>query len=81
MSEDEERESIVREIARLPGVDKALWSTRSTLQVFLNDPNVAGDDALCAVMKRYELLRSSRLQIQAPADFNRPVRFMQCAVY
>jgi hypothetical protein len=81
MSEDEEREAIVREIAHLPGVDKALWSTRSTLQVFLNDQTVEGDDALCAVMKRYELLRSSRLQIQAPAGAGRPVRFMQCAVY
>jgi hypothetical protein len=81
MSEDEEREAIVREIAHLPGVDKALWSTRSTLQVFLNDPAVAGDDALCSVMKRYELLRSSRLQIQSPAGATRPVRFMQCAVY
>jgi len=81
MSEDEERESIVREISRLPGVDKALWSTRSTLQVFLNDPRVASDDALCAVMKRYELLRASRLQIQSRADASKPVRFMQCAVY
>jgi hypothetical protein len=81
MSEDEEREAIVREIAHLPGVDKALWSTRSTLQVFLNNPNVANDDALCAVMKRYDVLRSSRLQIQAPAESGRPVRFMQCAVY
>jgi hypothetical protein len=71
----------VREIAHLPGVDKALWSTRSTLQVFLNNPNVANDDALCAVMKRYDVLRSSRLQIQAPAESGRPVRFMQCAVY
>ena len=79
MSEDEEREAIVREIARLPGVDKALWSTRSTLQVFLNDASVADDAALCAVMKRYELLRASRLQLQSPGD--RPVRFLQCAVY
>ncbi|WP_133501882.1 restriction endonuclease [Cognatilysobacter terrigena] len=81
MSEDEERESIVHEISVLPGVDKALWSTRSTLQVFLNDPNVADDTALCSVMKRYELLRASRLQIQSPAGSARPVRFMQCAVY
>jgi hypothetical protein len=81
MSEDEEREAIVREIARLPGVDRALWSTRSTLQVFLNDPAVASDSALCAVMKRYELLRASRLQLQGTADAGRPVRFMQCAVY
>ncbi|GAB6196257.1 restriction endonuclease [Lysobacter xanthus] len=81
MSEDEEREAIVREIAHLPGVDRALWSTHSTLQVFLNDPTVASDSALCAVMKRYELLRASRLQIQSPAGAERPVRFMQCAVY
>ncbi|WP_133478388.1 restriction endonuclease [Cognatilysobacter segetis] len=79
MSEDEEREAIVREIARLPGVDKALWSTRSTLQVFLDDAAVADDAALCSVMKRYELLRASRLQLQSPGT--RPVRFMQCAVY
>lgn len=81
MSEDEEREAIVREITELPGVDRALWSTRSTLQVFLNDPSVANDSAICGVMKRYDLLRASRLQIQSPAGSERPVRFMQCAVY
>ncbi|TZF90401.1 restriction endonuclease [Cognatilysobacter lacus] len=81
MSEDEEREAIVREIAQVPGVDKALWSTRSTLQVFLNDPKIANDAALCAVMMRYDLLRSSRLQLQGPAGADRPVRFIQCAVY
>ena len=81
MSEDEEREAIVREMGQLPGVDRALWSTRSTLQVFLNDPVVATDAALCTVMKRYELLRASRLQLQSPAGSARPVRFMQCAVY
>lgn len=81
MSEDEEREAIVHEMSQLPGVDKALWSTRSTLQVFLNDPAVASDTVLCAVMKRHELLRASRLQLQSPAGSARPVRFMQCAVY
>jgi hypothetical protein len=81
MSEDEEREAIVREITQLPGVDRALWTTRSTLQVFLNDPAIASDSAICAVMKRYELLRASRLQLQSPAGSERPVRFMQCAVY
>lgn len=81
MSEDEEREAIVHAISQLPGVDRVGWSTRSTLQVLLNNPDVANDAALCAVMKRYELLRASRLQIQAPAGSSRPVRFMQCAVY
>ena len=81
MSEDEEREAIVREIKELPGVERALWSTRSTLQVYLADPSVANDDAICSVMKRYELLRASRLQIQSPESSGRPVRFMQCAVY
>ena len=81
MSEDEEREAIVREIAALPGVHRALWSTRSTLQVFLVDPTLADDAAICSVMKRYELLRASRLQLQSPAGSDRPVRFMQCSVY
>lgn len=81
LSEDEEREAIVHEMAALPGVDKALWSTRSTLQVYLSDPSVATDIALCSVMKRHELLRASRLQLQATSGAERPVRFMQCAVY
>ncbi|AXK71676.1 hypothetical protein DWG18_04805 [Lysobacter sp. TY2-98] len=81
MSEDEEREAIVREIATLPGVNRVLWSTHSTLQIYLTDPSRANDDALCGVMKRYDLLRASRLQIQTPTDSARPVRFMQCAVY
>ncbi|HEY4581619.1 MAG TPA: hypothetical protein VIG88_01955, partial [Lysobacter sp.] len=81
MSETEEREAIVQEIKALPGVDRALWSTRSTLQVHLADPSVATDAAICAVIKRYELLRASRLQLESPAASGRPVRFMQCAAY
>ena len=81
MSEDEEREAIVHEIKTLPGVERALWSTRSTLQLYLSDPSVATDSTICSVLKRYELLRASRLQIESPAASGRPVRFMQCAVY
>lgn len=81
MSEDEEREAIVKEVKELPGVERALWSTRSTLQVYLADPAVATDEAICSVMKRFEVLRASRLQIQSPESSGRPVRFMQCAVY
>lgn len=80
-SEEEHRADIAREISGLPGVDRAVWSTRSTLQIFLEGPAPATDESLCAVMRTSELLRASRLQLQSPPSSGQPVRFMQCASY
>lgn len=73
------RRKVVEAIATLPWVDRALWSTQSTLVVHL-----AGEpdrDALCALLDPYLELRASRLQLQPPRDSDRPVRFIQCRAY
>ncbi|GAB2517053.1 restriction endonuclease [Lysobacter humi (ex Lee et al. 2017)] len=80
-SEEEQRVDLAHQIATLPGVDRAVWSTRSTLQIFITDPELATDERLCAVMMPNELLRASRLQLQNPPESGVPVRFKQCASY
>ena len=82
LSEKEQRQQIAREVSGLPGIDRALWSTRSTLLITLEDE--AGADPLrsiCAVVERYDGLRASRLQLQPAAGSQRSVRFLQCRVY
>lgn len=81
LGEAEQRLELPRRLAEVPGVDRAVWSTASTLHVFLSDPSVATDAAICQVMSHYPLLRASRLQLQPPAGSDRPVRFKQCSVY
>lgn len=81
LSEEEQRRELAQQLSRLPGVDRALWPTRSTLQLFLTDPTVATDLAICEVVERYPDVRASRLQIEPPAGSDRTVRFMQCRAY
>lgn len=81
LTEDEQRRELAERLSALPGVDRALWPTRSTLQIFVTDPTVATDTAICQLVERYDVLRASRLQLQPPAGDDRPVRFMQCQAY
>ena len=81
LSEDEQRRDLALQLSSLPGVDRALWPTRSTLQLFLTDPTVATDAAICEVVERYPDVRASRLQIEPPSGSDRAVRFMQCRAY
>lgn len=81
ISEDEQRLELTRKLTTLPGVARAMWSTHSTLQIFLADASVATDSAICTEVKRFELLRASRLQLQPMGGSDRRVRFIQCASY
>jgi hypothetical protein len=78
---EERRRTLARALATLPWVDRALWSTQSTLVVHLAGERDADKDALCALVERYPELRASRLQLQPPRGSDRPVRFTQCRVY
>jgi len=73
----------MREISALPGVEEASWATRSTLVVYLTDDDASAEDvaSLCATIERYDELRASRLQLQARAGSETPVRFKQCHAY
>jgi hypothetical protein len=68
-------------ISTLPGVDRAVWSTQSTLLVYLAAANADPLPALCPLLLRYEELAPSRLQLQPPAGSDAPVRFRQCRSY
>ncbi|GAB3385127.1 restriction endonuclease [Lysobacter fragariae] len=81
VSEDEQRNDVIQMVSTLPGVEKALWTTRSTLMVYLADENADPVDGICQVMKKYDGLRTSRLHLQPPAGATRPARFLQCATY
>ena len=82
LTEEEQREQVRREVSDLPGIDRALWSSRSTLIVYLADDT--GTDhlrSICAIVERYDDLRASRLQLQPVAGSQRAVRFLQCQVF
>ena len=75
------RSSAAAAISALPGVDRALWQTQSTLLVYLNDGQLDPMPEICPVLERYEELAAARLQLQPPAGSTRPVRFVQCRPY
>lgn len=82
-TEDQRREEVRSAIATLPGVEKAAWSSRSTLVVYLE--SAEADEALvsrlCGTLEAFDELRASRLQLQPPAGSDKSVRFRQCHVY
>lgn len=82
MPEDAQRKQVVNQVGALPGIDSAIWSTRSTLMVQLSEEaSPQRIDEICAVLKRYEVVRTSRLHLQPPADSHARVRFLQCATF
>lgn len=82
LSEEEQREQVRREVSDLPGIARAMWSTRSTLLIYLDDDSgVDHLQSICAVVERYDDLRASRLQLQPVPGSRRVVRFLQCRLY
>lgn len=80
--ERRERAEVIRAVAAVPGVGRALWSTSSTLLI----EQVADDGRdrvpeICAILGRYDALRASRLQLQPPPGSGARVRFLQCRSY
>ncbi len=68
-------------ISTLSGVDRAIWSTQSTLLVYLAVENTDPSAALCPLLERYPELAASRVQLQPPQGSDAPVRFKQCRSY
>ncbi len=81
VSEDEQRDDVIRMVSTLAGVERAMWSTRSTLLVYLTDETADPVRGICDVVVKHEALRTSRLHLQPPAGATRPARFLQCATY
>jgi restriction system protein len=79
--EEAQRVEVVHALSSLQGVDRALWSTRSTLLVHLAEgaPDLLTE--ICTVLERYDNLRASRIQLQPPPGSEQRVRFRQCRTY
>ncbi|MBT2746856.1 MULTISPECIES: restriction endonuclease [unclassified Lysobacter] len=77
-----DRAFVIRAIAGLNGVERALWSTPSNLLIYrLTDAGKQDIDNICQVLDRYPELRSSRVQLQPPPGSTTRVRFFQCRAY
>jgi hypothetical protein len=75
------RTEVARAISTLSMVDRALWSTQSTLLVHLTDMDAEPKSAICPLLERYPELGASRVQLQPPQGSERPVRFFQCRAF
>jgi restriction system protein len=78
---EQRRSETAKAISTVFGVDRALWSTQSTLLVYLATENADPTSGLCPLLERYPELAASRVQLQPPQGSERPVRFMQCRAY
>ncbi|MDR7192435.1 restriction endonuclease [Luteimonas terrae] len=74
-----QRSDLSRALGTLPDVDRAIWATGSTLQIFVaRVDDQATVDAICALVLRHPDLTSSRLQLTPPASSGQQTRFLQC---
>ena len=75
------RRRVAEAIGTLSWVDRALWSTQSTLVVHMIEGMQPDKAELCALVEPYAELRASRLQLQPPTGSEQTVRFIQCRSY
>jgi hypothetical protein len=80
--EELQRVEVVRRVSSLPGVFRVAWSTKSTLQVQVDETSTARFDAVCTVLTRYPNLRTARVYLEPPSEStDQAPRFKQCATY
>ena len=78
---EQQRQAIADAVSTLPMVDRAVWSTQSTLQVYLLDTQSDAFAAICPLMLRHDALASSRVQLTPPHGSSARTRFRQCRSY
>lgn len=81
MTLEQQRQALLNAISTLADVDRAVWSSESTLQVYL--ARIDGDafQRICPLVERFDDLASSRIQLTPPADSDALTRFRQCRSY
>ena len=80
--EEAQRRAVAEGISTVDGVDRAVWTTPSTLVVYQSGEDIdAHVPAICAVLEQYPDLRASRLQLQPPPGSRNSVRFRQCRAF
>ena len=78
---EQRRKETANAISTLFGVDRAFWSTQSTLLVYLSTEVADPSSELCPLLERYPELAASRVQLQPPQGSTKSVRFKQCRSY
>ena len=82
VDEGAQRQAVAEGVSTVAGVDRAVWSTPSTLVVYQSGEDIdAHVPAICAVLEQYPDLRASRLQLQPPPGSRNTVRFRQCRAF
>ncbi len=80
-SDTEQRAEIVKLLKTVSGVDRANWSSQSTLAVRLATADTDLDSILsqvCTTLTPFGELRYSRLQFEMPENSGIPVRWRRC---
>lgn len=78
---DQRRKEAANAVATLFGVSRALWSSQSTLMVYLSSENADPINDICPLLEQYPELAASRIQLQPPDGSDKPVRFTHCRAY
>lgn len=77
----QQREALAADVSTLPLVERAIWSSQSTLEVHLLDASEDAMPGICPLVERYPDLAASRIQLTPPADSGTGVRFRQCRAF
>ena len=80
-SPEQQRQTVADAVSTLPMVDRAVWSTQSTLQVYLLDTRTDAFTEICPLLLRHDALASSRVQLTPPPGSDAQTRFRQCRSY
>jgi hypothetical protein len=78
---EKQRQDVADAVSALPMVDRAMWSTQSTLQVFLLETQTDAYPHICPLLLRYDALAPSRVQLTPPPGSDVRTRFRQCRSY
>ena len=60
-------------------VSRAVWTTKTTLQVYVDETSTERFDEICTVLLHYASLRTARVHLQPPENSQQLSRFKQCA--
>lgn len=77
----ERRAKVATDIAAIPQIRSAVWSTQSTLLISLSSEKNQEQALIteaCRILVQFEELRFSRLQLDPPPGSNLPTRWRQC---
>jgi hypothetical protein len=80
---EQQRRDVASAVSTLPMVDRVIWSTTSTMEVFLAAVDADHDPftTICPLIERYPALAASRIQLTPPPERDAQVRFRQCRNY